>query len=731
MPKDSDRYLRNPDLRAALYESTEGRCAVCEKPLETGWHADHIVPWAVSKITNVFGMQALCPDCNSKKGDRMSDGLVSINRENLRPGQRDAIDVLLARVREGKQNIAIVLPPGYGKSDVIRVSSVILMLQKQVSRALILEPAEALRHQIVNRKMMQVAADRYNLPPVLGSRIQTYEATTAPTPPFPPSRHANAAFVSMTIQMANANIQRLIQWVRWEQRQNGAPPIIFVDEAHTGSDRNEWGNTTRALREAGAIIVLMTGTPYRADGRRIEGFDWEVVETRPVTLSRPRRELHGEAVVDIYEGHRSVLKLIPDFEYSLRQSWDVDNPPALCKMTRLAYDFDLNTFDAITGEQTGSATLSQLPPSRLIGRLGEMLREDKVIEFFCNVLRDQLIDRQKDAPDSGAIVFVGNDRPDEDDRDNYHAHRVVDILGRIADFECIIATSAASSEGIKALQRFQDGKGDVLVVKQMGGVGYDVPRLKVELDLSVVRTAASFVQRVARVARVWQRSDNPDDVQMTAVYITPDDILGAALWQNFIADQHGETSLTNVEYVKTVQATGGEPGLPPREHYAVEAVRNSDFYSDTNMQVSPGETLPTVQRVIRAVPPLQRLMTLPDVEKALPALRQALEMPSTSNTSAIGETTEAVEPKPAIVEDGNAAQKADQEEINALARRAATKELGRPYTRGDAAYGETVRRVMFEAKKRNRIPNKRPRDYTLEDVAALKATLLEVLAKYG
>ena len=163
MQEESDRYLRTPDLRAALYESTEGLCAVCEKPLETGWHADHIVPWVVSKTTNIFGMQALCPDCNSKKGDRMPDGLVSINRERLRPGQRDAIDVLLARVREGKQNIAIVLPPGYGKSDVIRVGSVVLMLQKQVSRALILEPAEALRHQIVDRRMMQVAADRYKL----------------------------------------------------------------------------------------------------------------------------------------------------------------------------------------------------------------------------------------------------------------------------------------------------------------------------------------------------------------------------------------------------------------------------------------------------------------------------------------------------------------------------------------------------------------------------------------
>ena len=123
-------------------------------------------------------------------------------------------------------------------------------------------------------------------------------------------------------------------------------------------------------------------------------------------------------------------------------------------------------------------------------------------------------------------------------------------------------------------------------------------------------------------------------------------------------------------------------------------------------------------------------MTLPDVEKALPALRQALEMPSTSDDPAIGDDSETAKYNPAIVEDGNAAQKADQSEINALARRIATKQLGRPYTRGDAAYGETVKRVMFDGKKRNGIANKHPRDYSLEDVAKLKATLLEVLSNY-
>ena len=85
---------------------------------------------------------------------------LSIDLSQMRTGQRGAIDAIINNVRHEKTHTAIVLPPRYGKSDVIRGAGVILMLQKQVSRCLILEPAEVLRHQIIDRPKMQEAADR-------------------------------------------------------------------------------------------------------------------------------------------------------------------------------------------------------------------------------------------------------------------------------------------------------------------------------------------------------------------------------------------------------------------------------------------------------------------------------------------------------------------------------------------------------------------------------------------
>ena len=228
-------------------------------------------------------------------------------------------------------------------------------------------------------------------------------------------------------------------------------------------------------------------------------FDYEWEDVKPVTLGRLRTDNIGERVVDIFEGHRDILKLKPDYEHTLRESWDVDSPPALCKMTRLAFDFDLGSHDAITGETLPDETLSLLAPSRLGGRLGELLRDLKVVRFFARVLVEKLRARQRDAAETAAIVFVGNDRPAIEDIDNSHARDVEKALKEIDHtLEVVIATSASSSDGIRALRRFQAGHGDVVIVKQMGAVGYDVPRL--EGRLRPIRRAAAGDVRPAGYA---------------------------------------------------------------------------------------------------------------------------------------------------------------------------------------------------------------------------------------
>ena len=649
----------------------------------------------------------------------------AVDGRALRPGQRNAIDKIFIRVREGAKYIAIVLPPGYGKSDVIRVSSVMLMLQKMACRTLILEPAENLRGQIVDETKMSDSVDRYNLPNVLGKALRTFEAKTAPIKPWPPGRNRDAAFVSMTMQLANrdSNRQFLEQWVAAEKRSNDAPVLVFVDEAHTGSDLNEWGSTTRALVEAGAIAVLLTGTPYRSDGRPIEGFDTEWEDTKPIRLSKLRQD--GEQrLVDIYEGQRSILRLKPDYEHTLRESWDIDSPPALCKLTRLAYDFDLDSHDRITGDTLPDTALSRLTPVRASGRFGEFLRQDAVVTYLCEAFLRELHLRQQDAPTAAGIIFVGNnDNSLLDPLEREHALKVQSTLSRLSpSVKVMVATSDDSSEGLQALKRFQQDEGDVVVVKQMGGVGYDVPRLKVCLDLSVVRQAAPFVQRVMRIARVWRSGEGRDDVQMTAVYITPDDMKGQALWQKLISDQHGDTSLTNVEYVETLVAQEGQGRF---EHYEIADIRPSDTYSDSDFQEAPADSLTKVERVFSALPLLQRIATHPDVAGALPELQKIFREDPAPATMTI-ETPPTAPPtngERAVVVDGNKEQKAVQDNINTVAGKVAEKRLGRRYTPGDKEYGPMVKNVMYQHKQAIGISHKKPVEYTAREADSLLASL--------
>ena len=68
-----NRTLRSKRLRALLYYSQDGKCAICGCELPDDWHADHIVPWVKEQRTNVHDMQALCPTCNIKKGMKLNE----------------------------------------------------------------------------------------------------------------------------------------------------------------------------------------------------------------------------------------------------------------------------------------------------------------------------------------------------------------------------------------------------------------------------------------------------------------------------------------------------------------------------------------------------------------------------------------------------------------------------------------------------------------------------------
>jgi 5-methylcytosine-specific restriction endonuclease McrA len=68
----TERRRFNKSERIAMFLAADGKCSnpECGQDLNPGWHGDHITPWSAGGKTDVINGQALCPDCNLKKGTK-------------------------------------------------------------------------------------------------------------------------------------------------------------------------------------------------------------------------------------------------------------------------------------------------------------------------------------------------------------------------------------------------------------------------------------------------------------------------------------------------------------------------------------------------------------------------------------------------------------------------------------------------------------------------------------
>ena len=680
--RDSERFLRSPELRAYLYYSAEGRCRSCGAELEEGWHADHIIPWSIIRRTNVFEMEALCRQCNLKKGANMvgpnNIPPFEISEEAFRPGQRNAYLTIVDRVRRGERYTAVVLPTRYGKTDVMRVAGLRLWRDRLVSRFMIMAPDKILRDQTIQNDKVDACLRRYGMHSAFPGGLPVCSVER------PSLLRQSAPFWAITTQMANQHLNILTQWVKHAINRMGLPPVVFVDEAHTTSDENRWGNTMGKLGDAGAFIVLMTATPYRSDNNPIPGFDLIPESTHPVRILKPKVNAGGEDAIDIYEGIKTHYRLEAHHITTFRQAWDEEVPSPLCKITRRTFEVNLSEVDSLTGEFTGKK-LSQLAPRETRRALMPALKDLKIIREACDILVGEVASRRLDenGKTTAAIVFVGNDAPN-DPEVNQHAEDVKLALNGLApSLRCAIATSGNPDDAAETIADFAAGKGDVLIVKQMAGRGLDIDRLKVCLDLSNVRTPASFVQRMTRVCTVWEHGSDPEEAIRTATYIAPDDCLGTALFQRFVTDEGGDAAtITDLEHVDTILASGRQSKLP--SVYIAESVGLPTTFEDTQQEKAPGEMIPTVDNFRSAFPALDRVYSQPEIANKLLGL--GIPAVTSADGNDEGEPPPPVSQEPAV---RNLTKDLDQERkrLNAVAKKLINKEFisrfGRPYQKSD------------------------------------------------
>ena len=421
-----------------------------------------------------------------------------------------------------------------------------LLHQGVVSGVMVMTPSRVLRNQMVNPDKLDQSFRWYetkleciNTSGIKRSGIFPYNMADRPEI----QEMVHSELVATTSSMVSHNLATIFHWIDHLKSRYGVYPVIFVDEAHTASNRTAWGKTIEALANAHAKIVLCTATPYRTDGQPIPGFDTETISVEEMS-GRQRQGAH----VYLKQGQRVVYKLVAHHVTTFQQAWQES---VLCQVSRESFDVDLREHGMDGYEDYLLSGLGETSSRRA---LYEAVRDPAVIREGVRRLVRNLRYRRKDAPETAGIVFVGADDGSDIDEErdevnnqsiNQYAYMVREAFEEHGpEFKVVIATSKIDGDPAQTIEDFAKGPdgGDVLVVKMMASAGLDIARLKVALDLSTVRTPVSFVQRIMRICTRWER--DAGEPVLRATYITPDGCRGRELYSDLIHDLGGASATT-------------------------------------------------------------------------------------------------------------------------------------------------------------------------------------------
>jgi Type III restriction enzyme, res subunit len=496
-----------------------------------------------------------------------------MNLERLRPGQAESIRVARQRLRAGQTQTAFEHPPRTGKSHIIRWIAMDLWLRNEICCTLVLSVNRALADQMCEATEWEAAIR-------LAEMDVTPKIRRLEFPTINPTANGEM-FLSATIQLVQHNIEIFADWIRMMVRQTGRPVLVVFDECHLTSLTNTWGQVCQMLVDAGAHIHYYTGTAMRADGVRMPGFDYDIKDTQALRVWVPRRhEDPQKCWIDLYEGVEQVLEIQAHVKTTFAEAW---SNKYLCKISSLP--FDVCTEDGQKLSEIDSTILTR-------HCLRASLRDPVVLKQGLMDLVTEVSRYRSIISTIGAIIFTGHDES-TDQESNAHAKKIRQMLKRIApSFVTLIATSADGT-GKEELQRFKDGIGDVLIVKDMASLGISIPRLKVGLDFSPVRTPAAWLQRVNRIATPYQGIYH-------AVWITPDDILARALWAQFISTGGGEITARELELIRSEERDKREQ---MGREFIPETTTYTDF-EDTLRNRAEASQRPTVQELLRRLPHL-------------------------------------------------------------------------------------------------------------------------------
>jgi superfamily II DNA or RNA helicase len=239
--------------------------------------------------------------------------------------------------------------------------------------------------------------------------------------------------------------------------------MVVADEIHHAANGLAWGNGLHYGLSGAALVLSLSGTPFRSDDNRIPFLRYENNVSQP-DYSYP----YSQAIAD------RVCRPVAFFAYGGHVTWEEGGAVQYGSITA---DYDGFSRHLRVALEPGSGWLRPM-----IADAHEMLR---------------LV--RQEQPEAGGLVVA---------LDQEHARRVAQLVAEVTGSEPVLALSDDRGSS-RRISQFTNGREAWLVAVKMVSEGVDIPRLRVGVYATNVRTRMYFRQFLGRISRVTPQPEGP------------------------------------------------------------------------------------------------------------------------------------------------------------------------------------------------------------------------------
>jgi superfamily II DNA or RNA helicase len=426
-----------------------GRCRSCGKKLDRSFHGDHVVPYSKDGPTILNNGQALCADCNLRKGNSTME---------LRRWQAEALQQALNWLveRAEDRHFLINAAPGAGKTIAACTIADQLFHRQLIDRVIVIAP----RVEVVNQwaKDFKFVTGRH-MGKVTGIEPDDIDVDVCAT--------WNAVQGLADAFHTACSKERV---------------LVICDEHHHAAVEAAWGESADAAFAGAKYVLILTGTPLRSDGKnsiwlskkhgKIDypaggtytltyGQAVELEYCRPATFHRHE----GRFTVDLEDGE--------SLKVSSKAPAELDT--ALKKIPGLQKAIDFYVLACTPQYESDKAT------PKTDGYQGTMVEwaSAKLDDLRCRM------------PTAGGLVIAPSIEVAE-----YFVRLIERMEG---EKPALIHSMLPHAEG--RIERFRVTDRRWIVSVGMISEGVDIPRLRVLIYLSKAQTELAFRQALGRVVR--------------------------------------------------------------------------------------------------------------------------------------------------------------------------------------------------------------------------------------